>query len=127
MIHVLEWEYVHWVMQCLIHIRLVDAFPLSNKYGPVIDALSLSNKYGPVIDGFSLSNKYGPVSKGLVFGVATAVIWPPTRWSIKKHWKLADSLQWYLQYKYSLTALLYPGGNFWKEGLFPIIAGLLSF
>jgi len=26
------------------------------------------------------SNKYGPVSKGLVFGVATAVIWPPSRW-----------------------------------------------
>ena len=66
-------------MQCLIHIRQVDAFPLSNKYGPVIDALSLSNKYGPVIDALSLSNKYGPVSKGLVFGVATAVIWPPTR------------------------------------------------
>jgi len=28
------------------------------------------------------SNKYGPVSKGLVFGVATAVIWPPSRWQL---------------------------------------------
>jgi len=28
------------------------------------------------------SNKYGPVSKGLVFGVATAVIWPPSRWEL---------------------------------------------
>ena len=28
---------------------------------------------------FFFSNKYGPVSKGLVFGVATAVIWPPLR------------------------------------------------
>jgi len=26
------------------------------------------------------SNKYGPVSKGLVFGVATHIIWPPYRW-----------------------------------------------
>jgi len=26
------------------------------------------------------SNKYGPVSKGLVFGVATHIVWPPSRW-----------------------------------------------
>lgn len=26
------------------------------------------------------SNKYGPVSKGLVFGVASHIVWPPSRW-----------------------------------------------
>ena len=36
----------------------------------------------------SSSNKYGPVSKGLVFGVATAVIWPPARWSTNNHCKI---------------------------------------
>lgn len=28
------------------------------------------------------SNKYGPVPQGLVFGVATRILWPPYRWQV---------------------------------------------
>jgi len=36
------------------------------------------------------SNKYGPVSKGLVFGIATAVIWPPSRWQLLSRGKIPE-------------------------------------
>jgi len=36
------------------------------------------------------SNKYGPVSKGLVFGIATAVIWPPGRWQLLSRGKIPE-------------------------------------